>query len=121
MIWLAKTGTRRVSFILAKSFVSKVACSSSQAVFRVCHRVAQKEQMTQEVCTGVQFVTAVFLTVCSSSCQQEKNQSQISVKCFDCSISVFVLHCFMQGLDAYYWYLGLLLKDGVLQLETWLL
>jgi len=77
--------------------------------------------MTQEVCTGVQFVTAAFLTVCSSSCQQEKKQSLISVKCFDCGISVFVLHCFMQGLDTYCWRLGLLLKDGVFKLETWLL
>lgn len=33
MIWLAKTGSRNVSLFLAKSFVSKAACSSSQAVF----------------------------------------------------------------------------------------
>lgn len=121
MIWLAETGTRRVLFILAKSFVSEAVCSSSQAVLRACHRVAQNEQMTQEVCAGVQFVTAAFLTVSSSSCQQEKKQSLISVKCFDCSISVFVLHCFMQGLDTYYWCLGLLLKDSILKLDTRLL
>lgn len=70
--------------------------------------------MTQEVCTGVQFVTAAFLTARSSSCQQEKKQSLISVKSFDCSISVFVLHCFMQDLDTC---LGLLLKNSVSKLR----
>lgn len=106
-----KTGTRRVLFILAKPFVSEVVCSSSRTVFRGCHRVAQEEQVTQEVSTGGQFVTAAFLPVSSSSCQQEKKQSLISVKCFVCSISVFVLHCFMQGLDTDYWWVRLLLKD----------
>lgn len=110
-IWLTKTGKRSVLFILAKSSVSKVVCSNSKTVFRVCHKVVQEEQMMQEVCTGVRFVTTAFLIVCSSSCQQEKKQSLISVKCFDCSVCVFVLHCFMQGLDTYCWWFRLLLKD----------
>ncbi|KAJ7420521.1 hypothetical protein WISP_47846 [Willisornis vidua] len=48
MIRLTKTGTTRVLFLLGKSFVSKAVCSSSQAVFRVCGGVAQKEQMLQK-------------------------------------------------------------------------
>lgn len=77
----------------------------------------------EEVCTGVQFVTAAFHTVCSHSCQQEKTQSLISVKDFDPSTCFFffALHCFMQVLDPYCWYLGLLLNDDILKLETRLL
>lgn len=116
MIWLAKRRIRRVLFVLSKSFVSQVVCSSSS-----CHSVAQKEQMMQEVCAGVQFVTTTFPTVCSSSCQQGKKQSLISVECLVCSIPVFVLHRFMQGLDTDYWHVRLLLNHGVLKLKIWLL
>lgn len=44
----------------------------------------------QEACTGVQFATTAFLTMCSSSISRKKKpQSMISVKDFNCGRFVF--------------------------------
>lgn len=114
------TGKNKYSlFILAKYFDSKLFCT----VFWLCHKASQNEQMMQEACTEVQFATTAFLIMCSSSISRKKTYNQWFLSRTLTVIGFFFsLHCFMQILNPFSWYLELLLKDdGILKLETWLL